>query len=211
MGLPSGLRLDVEDQPTDADVEACRIGWKPSTSASGRVINPGSLSASSCAMIGTGTSSRASPGRPMLAGSSSGISGCLKICAARGSDANSSRRPKTGHWNVVATRLGSTPSASRLRASIEPSATKGSARSTGRPTTSASSCASGWISQSNAEAHPRGELIQTADPAGTRRSGYRAGRAPATDRPCGVARFILQMAARDRGVGSGPCKAEAGW
>ena len=136
MDLSSGLRLDIEDDPSDADVDvlARRLEdfnesrwpghqpWKP---------------------LGVFVRDEESV-VPTAAGSSSAIFGCRTVCAAKGSGANSWAGARIGRRSAAATRRGSTRSAFKRPASIGSLAMRSSANSTGRRTTSVSSSRSDW-------------------------------------------------------------------
>ena len=86
MGLPSGLRFDVEDEPTDADVMALAHQLEGFNESRWPQHQP--WRALRIFVRDQGSIVAGLAGKPTAAGSSSDISGYRRICAGRGSDAN---------------------------------------------------------------------------------------------------------------------------
>jgi hypothetical protein len=141
MTSSSRLRFDIEDAPSEADVEVLPNGleaFNESRWPGHQQWQPLAVFARDGESIVAGLA-----GEPIPAGSSSATYGSVTRCEARGLDGSSWAAPRPVRSSAAAIRPGSTPSASRRRDSIPGSATRCSANWTIRPDTSASSCRSG--------------------------------------------------------------------
>ena len=87
MTLPSGLRLDIEDEPANADVEVLPDGLEAFNESRWPRHQPWKPLAV-FVRIGKGSSLPALLEKPTPAGSSSNIFGCPRGCGAAVSDAS---------------------------------------------------------------------------------------------------------------------------
>ena len=140
--LSSGLRLDIEDDPSDADVEVLprrledfnesrwpgHQPWKPLGVfvRDRESVVAGLVGETYCGWLFI---------RYLWVSDSLRGQGIGRKLMAGG---------EVGRWSAAATRRGSTRSAFKRPASIGSLAIRSSANSTGRPITNASSCGSGW-------------------------------------------------------------------
>src|ERR1700733_1597668 len=129
MTASSLVRFDIEDAPSDADVEVLPNGLEAFNESKW----PGHQQWRGGG--GGGGGGGGSRAKPIPAGSSSATSGSATRCGARGLDASSWATPRPVRSSAAAIRPGSTPSVSRPRASIRSSGMRYSANSTIRPDT----------------------------------------------------------------------------